>query len=385
MSTPTTPSRFAAKSLIPSTIDAQPSTTERLPDTTSPTDRASSVQDKKADRDWEGRTEEFLAAEPEPAAAAAAAGILPDLSINFRHSGWIHNRHKVDAALLACPDISPRRLTAFRQCGADAFVEEGDATQCDAARMNPLTHAIKAANPKYRCRSTKCHDRFCVPCSNERSARVRASLMAHMQGRANLSLITLTLKASDATLTDVMDRLQKCFRAVRQKTLWKKAVKGGVSIIETKIGGGSGQWHCHYHVIAEAGFIDQRKLSNLWFEVTGDSQIVDIRRVGAITGAVSYITKYVTKAADKSIVESPKHLQESIIAFTGRRMISTFGSWRGLELMERPENENSTDIPQSAWRTIGSLSEILQRAAAGDPAAAKIIKALTPARFRPSG
>jgi hypothetical protein len=293
----------------------------------------------------------------------------PDLAEQFRHGGWAPFRKRVDAALAATPGISPRRLSAFRGCGCDAYVEYRL-----IGRDNPAK--------EFRIRSTKCHDRFCVPCAAERSSRIRDSLARHMYQRENMSLITLTLAASTAPLTEILDRITRCFRLLRNKPLWKKAVQGGCSIIETKLGEGSGAWHVHFHILAETKFLHQARLSELWHSITGDSRIVDIRRVGAHSGAISYITKYVCKAADHSIVMSPKHLQEAITAFNGRRLVSTFGTWRGLELMEKVDEELSS-YAVGEWQGMGRLDDFLRDAARGDPAAIAVIRTLRRGTSRP--
>jgi len=312
---------------------------------------------------------EFLARSP---ADDAPPDAPTSLSENFRHGGWMPFRRRVEQALLTTEGITPRRIAAFRLCGCDAFVE--------ARSRNPGLPSIK----EYRIRQTKCHDRFCVPCSQERSNRIRMSLLKHMHPLENLKLITLTLAASDDTLSQILDRITRCFRLLRNKPLWNKNVQGGCAIIETKLGAGSKKWHVHFHVVAQSRYIPQDKLAELWQQITGDSRIVDIRPVGAKTGAVQYITKYITKAADHSIVMSPRHLSEALTAFHGRRLVTTFGTWRGLELMEKPANDNDyyydenlgSRQPKPAWRPIGSLDAVLSDAAAGSPYALDVVRKL---------
>ena len=338
-------SRSAPKSLIPSEGPTQPPTEPRLP----------------AENEWSENTKKFLSEAPPPPPDARPEFIpQPSLNEDFRHSGWAPARRRVIAAMEELPEVSERRLGALKFCGWDAFVQ---------VHRHPLTNAVTEA----RVRSTKCHDRFCVPCSQERSSCIRSVLLTHMMQKQNLKLITLTLKASSDPLTKILDRIGKAFRILRNKPLWKKCLKGGCSIVETKIGKNSGEWHCHLHVIAEGKFIDQSLLADLWLDVTGDSRIVDVRPVGAKTGAVSYITKYVTKAADHSIVMSPRHLAEAIVAFTGRRLVSTFGTWRGLKLMERPEDEKCEE-PEGYWHDAGPLDAYIRAAGTGHEEAGLVLR-----------
>jgi hypothetical protein len=277
-------------------------------------------------------------------------------------------------------------VAAFCSCGGDAYVESR--TRVVAATPGHAATGLGAPmhgfGKEYRIRQSKCHDRFCVPCSQERSNRIRHSLLDHMKTLTDLKLITLTQKNHATTLTAALDKITRCFRLLRNKPLWKKKILGGVWIIETKIGENSGEWHCHIHCIAQGKYINAFELSALWLAITGDSKIVKVDAVGAKTGAVSYITKYITKAADHSIVMDPVRLREAILAFTGRRLVSTFGAWRGLELMEKPDEESdfildpesghAYDRPQ--WRGVGSLNAILCKAAAGDAAARFIVSKL---------
>lgn len=361
-------SRFSNKPLTQPTRDSQTGTAFR-PSKTSP---------------WSVETQKFLAAAGKAEPALVNTTNTSNLASEFRHSGWAPFRKRVDEALASIPEVSERRLSAFRCCGGDAFVETRTLTSVNAG-----TGGINGANVEYRIRSTKCRDRFCVPCSNARASVIRKQLAIHMHGVTKgkeagrrLSLIGLTLAQSKAPLTEILDRLTKCLRALRNKPLWKKAVQGGVSIIENKIGEDGESWHCHFHIIAEAKFINQKALSALWHEITGDSYITDVRRVGALSGAISYITKYVTKAADHSILVSPRHLQEAITAYSGRRLVSTFGTWRGLQLSEDPDEEFTSESAGD-WRPIGPLDEFIRRAAAGSTEAISIMRRLTTRKREP--
>lgn len=321
----------------------------------------------------EWQTTKFLSEKSPPAVAAplklSGRNEHCDLAEQFRHSGWAPFRRRVMDAMAAVPCISERRASAFRGCGCDAYVEW---RWVSSARVGK----------EWRVRSTKCHDRFCVPCSADRSSRIRSSLLQHMYRRDNMKLLTLTLKASDATLTAILDRLTRCFRLLRNRPIWKKNVMGGCAIIETKVGQGSGEWHAHFHVLLEAKFISHAVLADEWEKITGDSRIVDIRPMQAHGGGVQYITKYVTKAGDPSIVMSPKHLQEALIAFTSRRLISTFGSWRGLQLSEAPDDDMVSSTC-GEWASFGRLDETLAAAARGEPDAVAIVRQLRRGPARP--
>jgi hypothetical protein len=64
----------------------------------------------------------------------------------------------------------------------------------------------------------------------------------------------------------------------------------------------------------------------------------------------------------------PNRLDEAVLALKGKRLCLTFGKWRGLKLTERVDAER--------WLNLGSLTEFIDRAEAGDQAAATILRAL---------
>lgn len=305
--------------------------------------------------------QEFLERGPDP----EPAPFIPSdtYATTFRHGSWSHDRTRVAAAMLIAQDMPPARRSTFLLCGHDAYVEQ----RCTC----PAAGAFE-----YRIRSTKCHDRFCVPCSRERSARIRDALLLHMYKRPNLSLLTLTLRHTDGPLAETLDRLNHAFRSLRGTPLWHGSIQGGVSIIETKVSATDGLWHCHIHAIIEHKFVRQSDLSRAWLKITKDSDRVHIRRVGSLAGASSYITKYVTKAADSSIIRNPTRLAEALTAFQRRRLVTTFGAWRGLKLSERPKDEEGQITPREAWTVVNELNAIAAAATAGDPGAALILRKL---------
>jgi hypothetical protein len=174
-----------------------------------------------------------------------------------------------------------------------------------------------------------------------------------------LRFITLTLRCSHSTLKGQLDRLFDSFGKLRRRTFWKWHVKGGAAFIECKIGKNSGLWHVHMHILVEGDFIPQRELSSEWLEVTGDSSIVDVRKVENVGHAAAYVVKYASKGCDSSVYNAPSKLDEFVVAMKGRRLALTFDSWRGIKL-------NGEADPSVVWENIGSLDGLKSRASNGD-------------------
>ncbi len=270
-------------------------------------------------------------------------------TVTFRHSGWAQVRTRVWRAL---QDIhaSPSRLDAFEECGNDAWVLES------------------ATNPgEYRIASNKCHDRFCGPCGGERS-RVIAQNVVRRLGRDPARFLTLTLRARSEPLSDTITRLYKSFSRLRTLKLWRKSVTGGVAFLEVKRSRSGPWWHVHLHAIIQGRFINKTKLSRAWERVTQDSFMVDIRLIRNNADATHYVAKYASKPLDPTTTREHNALVEAIEALRGRRLCTTFGTWRDFVLTETPDADE--------WIAVAPLKEILQDASNGDGTAQAILDAL---------
>lgn len=271
------------------------------------------------------------------------------LAETFRHSGWARLRRRVHDAMDATGQSIARR-DAFRTCGANCYVLQ--------AKNDPTNLKLAAS-----C----CHDRFCLPCANSRSRTIAANVAPYLKG-APIRFITLTLRHNDSPLSVEIERLYRCFKELRKHPLWKNTQRGGAAFLEIKRSRDRKSWHPHFHVVSQGKFIDLARLQLLWKSITKDSWIVDVRLVRNAENVTQYVTKYASKPFDGTLFESPDTLAEAMIALQGRRMIVTFGNWKGLQMTEKPNND--------AWDFLDTLEGLLHRAAAGDVAAEKIVNAV---------
>lgn len=172
-------------------------------------------------------------------------------------------------------------------------------------------------------------------------------------------MVTFTRKSRLESLTDALDHLYASFKKVRRADAWKNYVAAGAAVCEIKRGSGSGEWHVHLHcLVIGKGPIPWKPLSDAWYLATGDSFVVDLREVAGERG-VGYVTKYLGKGFDQSVIASPDDLRECIIALGGRRMLNAFGAWYGavgdVELQQEGE-----------WKLVGSLHGIVAAAERGE-------------------
>lgn len=231
-------------------------------------------------------------------------------------------------------------MARFANCGSGLWLE------------------FNAAKDDIRCRCNRCHDRWCIPCQTERACRMRETV-ARLIDAHHPRFLTLTLRHSDTPLADQITRLYVSFALFRRRAAWKSHVKGGAAFLELKLSEKTGLWHVHLHCLITGSFWDQREISTEWHAVTGDSSIVDVRRISSSEDAARYVTKYVTKPIDSTVYRDTNRLDEAIISFRGRRLCMTFGSWRSEKLDDVPDDDQE-------WHGLGRLDCLVTKARAGD-------------------
>lgn len=276
----------------------------------------------------------------------------------FRHSGWRADRDRVRQALRAA-NVPLGRLERFEQCGADCCIEYS-----------------KTAG-RHRVRSFHCGDRACGPCGRARALKIKRNLLRWCKGQ-RVRFVTLTRRPSVEPLAKIIGSLVSQFAQLRRSEFWRRAVKAGAYTVEIKRGSGSGAWHVHVHCLCVGSFLDQRELSRLWAAVTGGSKIVDVREVQDHDKGVGYVAKYAAKGFDRGVVQDRDSLIECLLAVRGRRLLGTFGAWRGLRI-ER-DAENVTD-----WAPVARFDACWQAASRGESWAVGIFRSLglTPTNASP--
>lgn len=270
------------------------------------------------------------------------AGVLSDeglLASRFRHDGWKRTRKLIYESLRRTMQ-SKSRVANFADCGATAYVYR--------AADDPA---------KFRLGGSSCRDRFCLPCSIDRS-RCLATNVLKALGKRPARFVTLTLKQTDAYLGDVLDKLYDAFRKLRTRAFWKNRVKGGCAFIEIKYNAANDAWNVHLHAIVHGRYIPNRDLSREWHKITGDSFIVDVRSIDDEQRIGRYVVKYVSKSFNNTFLNRSEFLDTVMLVMVGRRLCLTFGDWRGISLTESP---NDTD-----WISLGSFHDVVTKAAQGD-------------------
>lgn len=165
-------------------------------------------------------------------------------------------------------------------------------------------------------------------------------------------LLTLTVKNGSDLLqrqTHLTSSLRKLlhrrrdYNAGTRGATWTELAKveGAVYTLElTNKGNG---WHPHCHMIALAASApSQAAISREWQAITGDSFIVDCRPIqGDPAEGFMEVFKYAVKFGDLTVEDN----WEAALALKGKRLMNSFGLFRGVEVPESLLDEPLDDLP----------------------------------------
>jgi hypothetical protein len=197
---------------------------------------------------------------------------------------------------------------------------------------------------------------LCPLCAIRRGAKMVKAYMDRLQvilaENPNLKpyLVTLTVKDGE----DLGERFKHLARSVQllhkarvTPRMYSEACKadGAVWSYEFKRGKNSGQWHPHVHAVWLCETPpDQEALSAQWKAITGDSHIVDIRPFhegqDVVEGFLE-VFKYAVKFSDLPLDDNWHGYQ----TLAGKRLIASFGVFRGVEVPEELTDEGLDDLP----------------------------------------
>lgn len=202
---------------------------------------------------------------------------------------------------------------------------------------------------------------FCAAVRASKSSQRYQERVEHVLSqnkRLKPVFITLTVK-NGSDLIERHEHLKnalKTFLERRRDSLKKKRgycefskLEGAVYSYELTRNKKTGEWHPHVHMFALANeWIDRDALINEWQSVTGDSHIVDVRRVKkdkelGYGKAFAEVFKYCLKFSDLSLGDT----WEGFKALRGQRLTAAFGSLWGVKIPEGAEDEQLTreDLP----------------------------------------
>lgn len=171
-------------------------------------------------------------------------------------------------------------------------------------------------------------------------------------------LITLTVK-NGTDLSERSAHLIKSLRTLikRRQDYNKKGrgfnefckINGAMYSYENTYNEQTKEWHPHVHMFALLDdWIDQEQMSETWHEITGDSFIVDIRKVKkekdlGYAKAAAEVCKYALKFGDLTV----ENTWEAFKVLKGKRLSGAFGSLYGVKIPENLADDmpDEKDLP----------------------------------------
>lgn len=167
-------------------------------------------------------------------------------------------------------------------------------------------------------------------------------------------LVTFTVK-DGPDLLERFNHLKRCYQIMnenrkaanhgRRPPVEMNKAAGGVYTYEIKRGKNSGEWHVHIHSV---WLCEERplamRLSEDWREVTGDSFIVDVTPFDdekdfalGFLEVFAYTLKFSTMTIEDQVYAAS--------LFRGKRLLNSFGVFRGVEIPEELTDEPIENLP----------------------------------------
>lgn len=171
-------------------------------------------------------------------------------------------------------------------------------------------------------------------------------------------LITLTVK-NGTDLSERSSHLIKSLRTLikRRQDYNKKGrgfnefckINGAMYSYENTYNEQTKEWHPHVHMFALLDdWIDHEQMAETWHEITGDSFVVDIRRVKkekdlGYAKAAAEVCKYALKFGDLTV----ENTWEAFKVLKGKRLSGAFGSLYGVKIPENLADDmpDEKDLP----------------------------------------
>lgn len=214
---------------------------------------------------------------------------------------------------------------------------------------------------------------LCPLCAIRRGAKMVKAYMDRLEvikaanPRLKASLVTFTVK-DGPDLVERFNHLQKSLQRLHKARVTPRMsneackASGAVWSYEFKRGSGSGLWHPHVHAVwLHEDAIDSRVLSQEWHAITGDSFIIDVTpfhdQENVITGFLE-VFKYAVKFSDLPLLDNWHGHQ----VLAGKRLIASFGLFRGVEIPESLLDEPLDELPyiEHFYRYVANAGYSLQ-------------------------
>lgn len=197
-----------------------------------------------------------------------------------------------------------------------------------------------------------CRLRWCPVCAEAKRVRIKSEVSHWLQTVRAPKFFTLTMSHSSEPLSSQIKNLYRGFRLLRQHKRISREIRGGVWFFQIKRSARDACWHPHLHILMDANFIDKRLLSLEWFNVTGNSFIIDIRAIKDPGKVADYVSRYCAKPCNMSDYTKDDRIEIATVLH-GKRLCGRFGTGAQCDFKSRaPEN-------RTMWERLGTWYDII--------------------------
>lgn len=215
-----------------------------------------------------------------------------------------------------------------------------------ASKLAKCSHTFRqwgcAEGHRWVAPENACSLRICPHCSHKRSAEVAGRIEPYVSEHLPRLRYVVLSEPNCKSLREGQESLRKSWTALRRSVCWKRHVVGCITVEEVTYNPKTRTWHPHLNVLMEGEYFPHEELRQAWKKATkGRSRQVFIS--AADPGTVRELIKYVTKIAD--FIGRPEVLDEFLTAIEGRRLIRTYGTFRGLAVEEDELEGRETNCP----------------------------------------
>jgi len=204
-----------------------------------------------------------------------------------------------------------------------------------------------------RVASNNCRLRWCPICSRSLSVQREQSVEKWITDQPFVRFLTFTVKHIDDDLSAQITRLYYCFRQLRKTKFFKGHCTGGIWFFQIKRSQITHEWHPHLHCLVTGSRIPHAECCQKWFQITGDSFVVDIRGIQDKNEVSKYVARYSSRPACLcQYTELDRN--EIVNALWGKRLCGTWGTGRSCSLSRMVSEDHSR------WRKVGKWSTVVK-------------------------
>jgi hypothetical protein len=180
----------------------------------------------------------------------------------------------------------------------------------------------------YSVRLQCCGSMWCPICNLKKALKMSSqfSRFASLHQDLKKVFLTLTWKNISKIKEDTFEIFRNDFtkKFLRNRQI-KKNIYGGLYAFDYTINSSTKQFNFHLHcLIFLINYINQSIISDVWQKITGDSFVVDIRKVNDIKNGIAEVLKY-CQSNKLLLVEAGSQRDELISAVSKIRRLSKFG------------------------------------------------------------